>query len=71
MLTHRWPKLAQILSAHTKLTFGWDSAPDSAGGLTTLHQTPKFDPNGSGLQWRLLRALVPDCGAQIMVTLNL
>ena len=49
----------------TKFDFGWGSAPDPAGELTALHQTPYLDLRGytsNGKLGRSLRASIEGRG---------
>jgi len=67
-------KLASILSVYTKTLLAAGAPPETTlGDLTTLLQIPKLDPQRltsvAHIQRFVPSALIPDCGAQIMVTL--
>ena len=71
---HRWLKISSdFLCIYEIIAGGRGSASDPLGKLTTLPKPQLGHPTARACGARTLRfaplAIVPDCGAQIMVTL--
>ena len=75
MLTNRWPKISSdFIYIHEKIAGVLGSTVDHAGGAHDSPIDPQFRPPMAQALWRLHQwfvalAFVPDCSAQIMVTL--